>query len=72
MLRLHDMAKADASYQASSPRTEISFGPSVWLVFTDQVPHAALGGRNALEQTFYPRSVPSVIPSWHRSACWNG
>jgi len=53
MLRLHDMAKADAGYQASSPRTEISFGPSVWLVFTDQVPHAALGGRNALEQTFY-------------------
>jgi hypothetical protein len=53
MLRLHDMAKADAAYQASSPRSEISFGPSVWLVFTDQVPHAALAGRNALEQTFY-------------------
>jgi hypothetical protein len=53
MLRLHDMAKADAAYQASSPRREISFGPSVWLVFTDQVPHAALAGRNALEQTFY-------------------
>jgi 3-deoxy-D-manno-oct-2-ulosonic acid (Kdo) hydroxylase len=53
MLRLHDMAKADARYQASSSRREISFGPSVWVVFTDQVPHAALGGRNALEQTFY-------------------
>lgn len=53
MLRLHDMAKADAQYQTNSPRREIAFGPSVWLVFTDQVPHAALGGRNALEQTFY-------------------
>ena len=53
MLHLHDMAKADAGYQTSSPRSEIAFGPSVWLVFTDQVPHAALGGRNALEQTFY-------------------
>jgi hypothetical protein len=53
MLRLHDMAKADAAYQARAPRAEISFGPSVWMVFTDQVPHAALGGRNALEQTFY-------------------
>ena len=53
MLRLHDMAKADARYQASSPRREIAFGTSVWLVFTDQVPHAALAGRNALEQTFY-------------------
>ena len=26
MLRLHDMAKADAQYQASSPRREIAFG----------------------------------------------
>jgi hypothetical protein len=53
MLRLHDMAKADGEYQRSSPRREIAFLPSVWLVFTDQVPHAALAGRNALEQTFY-------------------
>jgi hypothetical protein len=53
MLRLHDLLKADAGYQAGSPRREVAFGPSVWMVFTDQVPHAALGGRNALEQTFY-------------------
>ena len=53
MLRLHDLAKADAQYQQTSPRREISFLPSVWMVFTDQVPHAALAGRNALEQTFY-------------------
>jgi hypothetical protein len=53
MLRLHDMAKADGAYQASSPQQRLAFGPSVWLVFTDQVPHAAMAGRNALEQTFY-------------------
>jgi 3-deoxy-D-manno-octulosonic acid hydroxylase-like protein len=53
MLRLHDMAKSDGEYQRNSPRREIAFPPSVWMVFTDQVPHAALAGRNALEQTFY-------------------
>jgi len=60
MLQLHDMAKADAQFQASSPRREIAFGRSVWTVFTDQVPHAALAGRNALEQTFY-LPVPAQI-----------
>ncbi len=53
MLRLHDMAKADGLYQQSSPQQRLALGPSVWLVFTDQVPHAAMAGRNALEQTFY-------------------
>jgi hypothetical protein len=53
MLRLHDMAKSDTGYQANSPRQDIAFPPSVWMVFTDQVSHAALGGRHALEQTFY-------------------
>ena len=32
----------------------MSFPPdSCWLVFTDQVLHAALGGEFALEQTFH-------------------
>jgi 3-deoxy-D-manno-oct-2-ulosonic acid (Kdo) hydroxylase len=53
MLRLHNMAKADRAYQAGSPQQEIAFGPSVWMVFSDQVPHAAMAGRNALECTFY-------------------
>ena len=53
MLRLHDMAKADQAYQTGSPQQEIAFGPGVWMVFSDQVPHAAMAGRNALECTFY-------------------
>jgi hypothetical protein len=54
MLSLHDEAKLDSSYQQNSPRQEVRFPPgSCWLVFTDQVLHAALGGEFALEQTFH-------------------
>ena len=53
MLHLHDMAKADRAFQTGSVQREISFGPSVWVVFSDQVPHAAMSGCNALETTFY-------------------
>ena len=62
MLRLHDAAKLDAAYQARAPRAELAFAPgSVWLTFTDQVLHAALSGRCALEQTFHlpPESMRS-------------
>lgn len=53
MLRLHDLAKLDADYAASAPRRQITFPAGVaWVVFTDAVPHAALSGRFALEQTF--------------------
>ncbi|MGH9647538.1 MAG: Kdo hydroxylase family protein, partial [Bryobacteraceae bacterium] len=53
MLHLHDMAKADRALQTDPCQCEISFGPSVWMVFSDQVPHAAMSGRNAMETTFY-------------------
>jgi len=54
MLGLHDGAKRDDAYQAAAPQAEIAFPPGAsWLVFTDQVLHAALGGRAALEQTFH-------------------
>jgi hypothetical protein len=54
MLSLHDTAKLDASYQQNCPRQDIQFPPgSCWLVFTDQVLHAAMGGEFALEQTFH-------------------
>jgi hypothetical protein len=54
MLSLHDAAKRDADYQRNSPHTAITFAPgSCWLVYTDQVLHAALGGEFALEQTFH-------------------
>jgi hypothetical protein len=54
MLALHDAAKADDGYQADAPRKTLVFPPGrTWLAFTDAVPHAALQGRFALEQTFF-------------------
>ena len=54
MLSLHDAAKLDADFQRDSPHEAVTFAPgSSWLVFTDQVLHAALGGEFALEQTFH-------------------
>ena len=67
MLSLHDTGKLDASYQKNSPRQEVKFPPgSCWLVFTDQVLHAALGGEFALEQTFHldvsELTLPELAP----------
>lgn len=54
MLQLHDAAKADDAYQSGAPRDTLTFPPgATWLVFTDAVPHAALSGQFALEQTFF-------------------
>jgi hypothetical protein len=54
MLQLHDRMKADSAYQASAKQQTVVFEPgSSWLVYTDQVSHAAMGGRLAFEQTFY-------------------
>ena len=54
MLSLHDTCKLDAHYQATSPHHALDFPPGTcWMVYTDQVLHAALGGAFALEQTFH-------------------
>jgi len=54
MLALHDGAKRDTTYQKGAPQVEIDFPPgTTWLCYTDQVLHAALAGRFALEQTFH-------------------
>jgi hypothetical protein len=54
MLQLHDRGKADQVYQSTSPKTAIAFPPdTTWIVFTDRVMHAALGGQHLLEQTFH-------------------
>ena len=54
MLNLHDRVKLDPDYQRSAPREQIDFpAGSSWIVFTDRVLHAALGGQYLLEQTFY-------------------
>jgi hypothetical protein len=54
MLQLHDRAKADAGFQKDSLQTKVSFAPgTTWVVYSDQVLHAAMGGQHLLEQTFY-------------------
>jgi hypothetical protein len=59
MLRFHDHLKADLRFQAATPRQTWEFPPgSSWIVFTDCLPHAALSGQFALEQTFMvPRAA---------------
>ncbi len=53
MMRLHDAMKEDSEFQVICAREEICFAPgSSWMVYTDTVPHAVLGGQYALEQTF--------------------
>ena len=54
MLGLHDRAKADPDFQRDSPQTAVDFAPgTTWVVYSDQVLHAAMGGQHMLEQTFY-------------------
>jgi 3-deoxy-D-manno-oct-2-ulosonic acid (Kdo) hydroxylase len=53
MLYLHDWLKENTDFQQNAPKRELTFPPgSCWMVFTDGVPHAALSGQYALEQTF--------------------
>ncbi|MGQ3890594.1 Kdo hydroxylase family protein [Legionella sp. CNM-4043-24] len=53
-LHLHDGMKLDEQYQATVDKKRVDFpAQSTWLVFTDHVSHAALGGQYLLEQTFY-------------------
>jgi hypothetical protein len=53
MMQLHNAMKEDGAFQASCVREEVQFAPgSSWMVYTETVPHAVLGGQYALEQTF--------------------
>jgi hypothetical protein len=53
MLHFHDWLKENSAFQKSPEHQRLSFPPhATWLVFTDGVPHAALSGQFALEQTF--------------------
>jgi len=67
MLYLHDWLKENSDFQQNSPKQELVFPPgSAWMVYTDGVPHAAMSGQYALEQTFIvPRDAlvtPQVAP----------
>lgn len=53
-LSLHDHMKLDDTYQRTVSKVKVDFpAQSTWIVFTDQVSHAALRGQFLLEQTFY-------------------
>ena len=53
MLKMHDRMKLDDEYQRTVPHQVVAFLPgATWIVFTDQVSHAAMSGQHALEQTF--------------------
>lgn len=54
MHKLHNAMKADLEYQKYASQEDVYFPPgSTWLVFSDQVSHAAMSGQFMLEQTFY-------------------
>ncbi len=54
MLQLHDRMKADADYQQNAPQQLMPFPAySVWICFSDQTSHAAMGGQYLFEQTLH-------------------
>jgi 3-deoxy-D-manno-oct-2-ulosonic acid (Kdo) hydroxylase len=64
MLQLHDRMKADSAYQSTVTQSAYQFKTgSTWMVFTDQVSHAAMGGQYALEQTYHLAVDSMVNPS---------
>ena len=63
MLRFHDYLKENTDYQQKWEKIRLEFPPfSTWMVFTDSVPHAALSGQYALEQTFIVPLKAMVVP----------
>ncbi|HZR34221.1 MAG TPA: Kdo hydroxylase family protein [Nevskia sp.] len=67
MLQLHDRMKADLDYQRNAPQQTMPFpAQSVWVCFSDQTSHAAMGGQYLFEQTLHlpvdglydPQSAP--------------
>jgi hypothetical protein len=63
MLRFHDYLKENNDYQQKWPKERLEFPPgSVWIVYTDTVPHAVLSGQYALEQTYIVPLRAMVAP----------
>jgi len=64
MLHFHDWLKENAEFQqAKEGKEQIAFPPmATWLVFTDGVPHSALSGQFAMEQTFIVPVEALVAP----------
>jgi len=70
MLQLHDGMKGDADYQKNAPQVTMPFAAgSAWVCFSDQTPHAVMGGQFMMEQTLHlppeaqynPASSPLAI-----------
>ena len=54
MLQLHDGMKGDQDYQETAEQVTMPFpAGSVWVCFSDQVPHAVMSGQYMLEQTLH-------------------
>src|SRR6266850_853253 len=52
MLQLHDRVKADVDYQRRAPQEQIDFPvATTWIMFSDQVLHAAMSGQFVMEET---------------------
>jgi hypothetical protein len=63
MLRFHDYLKENAEYQTKWPKIRMEFpAGSTWMVYTDQVPHAAMSGQFMTEQTFIIPVKAMVTP----------
>ena len=53
MMQLHNAMKEDSEFQLGCAKEEVQYAPgSSWMVYTETVTHAVLGGQFALEQTF--------------------
>jgi 3-deoxy-D-manno-oct-2-ulosonic acid (Kdo) hydroxylase len=63
MMQLHNAMKEDAGFQSNCRRENVKFAPgSSWMVYTETVPHAVLGGQYALEQTLLVDPGAMVTP----------
>jgi hypothetical protein len=64
MLKMHDTMKTNEAYQREVEQAEFSFpAGSTWIVYTDKVSHAAMGGQHLFEQTFYVPVQAMADPS---------
>ncbi len=63
MMRLHNAMKEDEEFQRTCLKEYVEFAPgSSWMVYTETVPHAALAGQYALEQTLLVDPAAMVTP----------
>lgn len=63
MLNMHNFLKENGEFQENCHKDHWEFPPgSCWVVFTDQVSHAALAGQYAIEQTFLIPPKALLLP----------